>query len=326
MKQILVLGKVVAPKTPDAWKQCESNYWLSFSYVANLRMNGGSGIIDGQGSSWWSNANEQKLHIDDKKKCQRPKALHFHGCHNLLLTGLTHVNSPKGHISISNCRYVYVANLTITAPEESPNTDGIDISNSNHVNIHASYIGTGDDCIAINSGCSNINITNIACGPGHGISVGSLGENGAYATVENVSVKNCNFSRTQNGVRIKTWQGGSGYAKNITFEQITLHATKNPIIIDQYYCNGAHNCKNKTSAVKVSDVRYRNIQGTSAKKEAIRLDCNQFSGCRNIVMEHINITSNVPGNKGIQASCYNINGISKSTVPRVLCLQSKLVQ
>ncbi|KAM5560947.1 putative polygalacturonase [Rosa sericea] len=247
---VQVLGKVVAPKTPDAWKQCESNYWLSFSNVANLRMNGGSGIIDGQGSSWWSNANEQKLYIDEKKKCQRPKALHFHGCHNLLLTGLTHVNSPKGHISISNCSYVYVANLTITAPEESPNTDGIDISNSNHVNIHASYIGTADDCIAINSGCSNINITNIACGPGHGISVGSLGENGAYATVENVSVKNCSFSRTQNGVRIKTWQGGSGYAKNITFEQITLHATKNPIIIDQYYCNGAHNCKNKTSAVK----------------------------------------------------------------------------
>jgi len=28
---------------------------------------------------------------------------------------------------------------------------------------------SGDDCIAINSGSSNINITGINCGPGHGI-------------------------------------------------------------------------------------------------------------------------------------------------------------
>lgn len=36
--------------------------------------------------------------------------------------------------------------------------------------------------------------------------MGSLGQDGAYATVENVYVKNCSFNGTQNGVRIKTWQ------------------------------------------------------------------------------------------------------------------------
>lgn len=33
----------------------------------------------------------------------------------------------------------------------------------------SSFIGVGDDCIAINNGSAYINITNIACGPGHGI-------------------------------------------------------------------------------------------------------------------------------------------------------------
>lgn len=31
-------------------------------------------------------------------------------------------------------------------------------------------------------------------------------------------------------------QGGSGYARKIIFENITLIAAGNPIMIDQYYC------------------------------------------------------------------------------------------
>jgi len=38
------------------------------------------------------------------------------------------------------------------------------------------------------------------------ISVGSLGRNGNYDTVEEVYVSNCSFTNTQNGARIKTWQ------------------------------------------------------------------------------------------------------------------------
>lgn len=65
---------------------------------------------------------------------------------------------------------------------------------------------TGDDCIAINSGSSWISITGVTCGPGHGMSIGSLGEDGAYQTVEEVNVENCSFRGTDNGVRIKTWK------------------------------------------------------------------------------------------------------------------------
>jgi len=36
-------------------------------------------------------------------------------------------------------------------------------------------------------------------------------------------------------VKIFYLQGGSGYARKITFEQIQLSNVKNPIIINQYY-------------------------------------------------------------------------------------------
>ncbi|XP_004287250.1 PREDICTED: probable polygalacturonase At3g15720-like [Fragaria vesca subsp. vesca] len=39
------------------------------------------------------------------------------------------------------------------------------------------------------------------------ISIGSLGEDGSYSTMEDVQVRNCTFKGTQNGARIKTWQG-----------------------------------------------------------------------------------------------------------------------
>jgi hypothetical protein len=32
-------------------------------------------------------------------------------------------------------------------------------------------------------------------------------------------------------------QGGSGYAKNITFQNVEMHNVRNPIIINQYYCD-----------------------------------------------------------------------------------------
>ncbi|XP_024178638.1 probable polygalacturonase At3g15720 [Rosa chinensis] len=306
--RVEILGKIVAPKNPDEWKGCVES-WLSFRNLSNLIING-TGEINGQGSLWWSNITTQPN-----------KALHLFKCSNLQLSGLAHIDSPKAHISINRSNNVTVSNLHIRAPEDSPNTDGIDISVSTHVNIHDSTIATGDDCIAINNGSSFINITNIACGPGHGISVGSLGVNESYQTVEEIQVRNCSFNGTQNGARIKTWQGGSGYARKITFEHITLIAAKHPIIIDQHYCNGKHDCKKSTQAVEVSDVTYSDFQGTSSSEEAIVFNCTETPGCTNIIMNQINITSAV-AYQNIYAFCDNANGTYSTTVPPVPCLKT----
>ncbi|KAL2928305.1 hypothetical protein RDABS01_028805 [Bienertia sinuspersici] len=64
----------------------------------------------------------------------------------------------------------------------------------------------GDDCVAMSNGSHDIKITSVTCGPGHGISIGSLGKDGSKDIVENIHVSNCTFKGTQNGARIKTWQ------------------------------------------------------------------------------------------------------------------------
>ncbi|KAL6221616.1 hypothetical protein ACLB2K_005012 [Fragaria x ananassa] len=100
------------------------------------------------------------------------------------------------------------------------------------------------------------------------VCIGSLGEDGSYSTVEDVQVRNCTFKGTQNGARIKTWQAGSGYAKNIIFEHITIQEAKNPIIIDQKYSDhstaGFGTLGDQGSALQVSDVTFRDFHGSVA--------------------------------------------------------------
>lgn len=60
------------------------------------------------------------------------------------MNGMKHVNSAKNHISINLCNDVIFSHLHISAPEDSPNTDGIDISQSTNIFIQDSFIGTGN--------------------------------------------------------------------------------------------------------------------------------------------------------------------------------------
>ncbi|KAG6637115.1 hypothetical protein I3843_11G152700 [Carya illinoinensis] len=305
---VLLQGTIVAPSR-DAWNG--KNEWIQFAEINGLMIDGG-GQIDGQGSSWWQDCNSN---------CERPTALHINDCQASRLTGIKHLNSAKNHISISGCSDFYISDLEITAPGESPNTDGIDISHSSAITIEKSIIGTGDDCIAINGGTSNIKITQVTCGPGHGISIGSLGEDGKYDTVEDVYVGGCTFKGCQNGARIKTWDGGAGYARKITFEDITLEDSRHPIIIDQFYSShDGTQGPSKGSSVAVSDVTYRNVHGTSADDEAIIFNCAEES-CKNIVLDQIDITLSDPG-KDAQAVCKNAEGTATSTVPSVTCLSN----
>ncbi|XP_076938433.1 putative polygalacturonase At3g15720 [Bidens hawaiensis] len=156
------LSSVYVQKTD--WIGYHIDSWLSFSLVNGLTVSG-NGQINGQGPIWWENACIGTT--TPGTTCHAPVALMFKRCNALRLNGLTHVNSPRVHITITAFNGVVVSNLCIIAPETSPNTDGINVASSTNVNIRDSIIGTGDDCIAISGGSSNVKISGITCGPGH---------------------------------------------------------------------------------------------------------------------------------------------------------------
>ena len=85
----------------------------------------------------------------------------------------------------------------------------------------------------------------VTCGPGHGISVESLGKYQSEEPVSRIRVTGATLSNTDNGVRIKTWPASSsGVASDILFKDVVMNNVANPIIIDQNYCPNSQ-CSNR---------------------------------------------------------------------------------
>ncbi|XP_009587890.1 polygalacturonase-2-like [Nicotiana tomentosiformis] len=263
----------------------DRRHWILFNNVQNLVV-GGGGVINGNGKIWWQNS----CKINKSLPCKNaPTGLTFYNCKNLKVKNLKIKDAQQIHVSFERCTNVEASNLMVTAPEISPNTDGIHAANTQNIQISDSIIGTGDDCISIASGSQKVQATDITCGPGHGISIGSLGSGNSEAHVSDVIVSRAKLSGTTNGLRIKTWQGGSGNASNIIFQNVEMQGVKNPIIIDQNYCDQHDPCKQHSSAVQVKNIVYQNIIGSSATNVAINFNCSKSFPCEGIVMQNINL-------------------------------------
>ncbi|KAK4748932.1 hypothetical protein SAY87_015518 [Trapa incisa] len=279
-----IYGTIKASPHPWDYKKGEK-HWLMFKSLTDFVVEGG-GKINGNGRKWWKRKRDCKV--------LKTTALTFYKCSNLRVDGVKIKNAQQMHLRLEKCTNVTAQNLHIHAHSNSTNTDGIHVTDCANVLINRTIIGTGDDCISIVSGSTNVKATNISCGPGHGISIGSLGQNNSAASVSNISVNGAYISNTTNGVRIKTWEGGSGYAKNIVFENIVMRNVSNPIIIDQNYCDPEEELchgrvKNEpiSSAVQVSNIVFKNIKGTSATEVAITLNCSKSHPCMEIHMINI---------------------------------------
>lgn len=164
--------------------------------------------------------------------------LRFNFLTNSLIQDITCMNSKHFQINVLGGNNVTLKLVKVSAPAESVNTDGIHIGKSTGVSVLDSVIGTGDDCVSIGDGNKQITVTNLTCGPGHGIAIGSLGRYEKEEPVEGINVKNCTISNTSNGVRIKTWPASpqEGSASDIHFEDIIMNNVSTPILIDQEYC------------------------------------------------------------------------------------------
>ncbi|KAL2500398.1 Pectin lyase-like superfamily protein [Forsythia ovata] len=209
------------------------------------------------------------------------------------------------HFHVNSCENVAFNNVTISAPGDSPNTDGIHIARSNNIKISNMHIGTGDDCISIGPGSTNIKISGIACGPGHGISIGSLGKYPKEKNVGGITVRNCTLNNTKNGVRIKTWAPSSpNIVSDVTFQDILIKKTDNPVIINQQYCPNRHCSHQGDSRVQIKDVKFINIRGSSSSTVAVKILCSKSMPCQDIQFSGLDITLNGEGEPTI-ASCSN---------------------
>ncbi|KAF2324995.1 hypothetical protein GH714_022133 [Hevea brasiliensis] len=206
--------------------------------LTDVVITGDNGTIDGQGSIWWNWFHAKTL------KYTRPHLVELMNSSGIVISNLTFINSPFWTVHPVYCSHVIVQNVTIRAPLDSPNTDGIDPDSSDDVCIEDCYISTGDDLIAIKSGwdeygisygrpCRNITIHRLVgqTRTSAGIAIGSEMSGG----VSEVRAENIQFYNSSTGIRIKTSPGRGGYVRNIYMSNITLTDVKVAIRFTGHY-------------------------------------------------------------------------------------------
>lgn len=219
----------------------------------------GSGIIDGSGEElWWEEAlrirkevrsGNTKLfeelfpNVKLANGMPRPWLIELNEVTGATVFGVTLTNSPMWNLVLRNSEDIVVDSVTISAPEESPNTDGMDIVSSQRVTVRNVEIATGDNNIAIKSGVNKdgsqssaeILIENSVMNKGHGISLGSETANG----IGKVTVRNVTFNDGENGVRIKSARDRGAEIGPLYVEDVTMHNVATPLLVTLSYAGQA---------------------------------------------------------------------------------------
>jgi len=172
----------------------------------------GAGRIDGQGQSFWEPSGTPPLPEDQqwnavashdltpKKGGRVSPLIQFVNCHRLTVQDVYIQNSPGWTLHAINCDGVDIHGVSIKNPVNGPNTDGLDITGCQNVNIDNCTIDTGDDAIVLKS-------------------VNPFGPEPRL--VKNISVTNCHLSTCCNGFKIGTETEG-GF-ENITFSDSVVY-------------------------------------------------------------------------------------------------------
>ncbi len=168
----------------------------------------------------------------------RPNFIQPYRCENVLIEGITVINSPMWEIHPVLSRNVTVRGVTVIS--HGSNNDGCNPESSKDVLIEDCHFDTGDDCIAIKSGrnndgrrvnvpSENIVVRNCKMIEGHGgVVIGSEISGG----VRNVFVENCEMSspNLERALRIKTNSIRGGLIENIFVRDVEVGVVNDAVI------------------------------------------------------------------------------------------------
>lgn len=199
----------------------------------------GEGTIDGQGKFWWEHFVRPKNAPPAPAMPRRPFLIVLHECNRVLVQDVTLLNSPNFHLVPEACRDLTIDHVRITAPADSPNTDGIDLSGLNCIVTNCT-VDTGDDNIVLKPNlradehrlsCENIWISDCTFLHGHGMSIGGQSRGG----LRDMMVRNCTFDGTLAGIRMKSGRGVGGLVEYVTYEHLQMKHVRLAVYITSYY-------------------------------------------------------------------------------------------
>ena len=189
----------------------------------------GRGTIDGRGTTWWKAKKENSLAYP------RPRLISFSDCTNVLIEGISAINSPSWTINPVHCQNVTIHAITIKSGTEHEHPDRY-------------------------APCRDITITNCTLERGHGgVVIGSEMSGG----VKNVVISNCVFIGTDRGIRIKSRRGRGGVIEDIRVSNLIMDGVLCPFTMNLYYHIGVR------GNTEISDKNPRSVDDTTPRLRRI---------------------------------------------------------
>ncbi|KAH6626918.1 polygalacturonase-like protein [Chaetomium sp. MPI-SDFR-AT-0129] len=260
----------------------------------------GKALFDGNGQAWID------LAAGASNFQGRPISLTVWYGTNVLIDGITWRMSQFWHTFVAHSQNVTMTNLNMSTyssnSQSSQNTDGTNTWNSKDITISNWTVTCGDDCIGVKGNSSNVHVSNVVCHESGAMTIGSVGSNSAQPDyVENIVFDNITAIHSSNAAWIKTYPG-NGYVRNVTFRNIQFEDVNQPIYVTSCIYS-YNNCD--SSRLKISDITWSNITGTSRYNVAAGIHCSAAAPCEGFHFDNIDIR---PKNGGGAAKvlCSNI--------------------
>ena len=173
----------------------------------------------------------------------RPNFIQPYRCRNVLIEGVTIVNSPMWEIHPVLCTNVTVRDVTIRS--HGPNNDGCNPESCRDVLIERCTFDTGDDCIALKSGrnadgrrlntpIENVVIRDCDMRDGHGgVVIGSEISGGA----RNIFAERCRMDspRLDRALRFKTNSVRGGVIERVAMRQVTVGQVAEAVMTADFF-------------------------------------------------------------------------------------------
>lgn len=301
----------------------DGQHWFIFKgpnidYTGSSNIN--NGWINSYGQAWWDANPVNGTGIDS-----RPHLMSFKTTHG----SLNYFKSRKPiawNVQVDGDD-ITVSHAFIDAESTGSfpfNTDGFDVTGTN-IRITDSVIYNGDDAIAVQSGSHDVVFERNTIGyQSHGMSIGSLGQDQTdFANVSNIHFEDVTVIDAVYGARFKSWIGGQGIAKNITWKNIRVYNVTFPIFVTQSYFNqgssqtqlgdGQTTGRINNGSVMMENFIWSDFKGTVNTfrpgdgscttdpcwyddglknlnhTEAVIIECNTETSCKNFALDNIQI-------------------------------------
>ncbi|KAL5567909.1 hypothetical protein UlMin_024484 [Ulmus minor] len=290
--------------------------------LTDVVISGNNGTIDGQGAEWWARFRSGKLNVT------RPYLIEIMYSDQIQISNITLLNSPSWVVHPIYSRNIIIKGITILAPTNSANTDGIDPDSCTNTRIEDVYIVSGDDCIAIKSGwdqygikfgmpTKHVVIKRLTCisPDSPAIAIGSEMSGG----VEDVRAEDIVAINTQAGIRIKSSPGRGGYVKDVFARRMNFKSSMQYVFrTTGSYGQHADAGFDPKAFPVVENINFKDIVAENATMAA-RLEGIPDRPYKGICISNMTISLS-ENHKDLLWNCTDVKGITSNVKPKACAL------